>query len=67
MEFIYVNSTNIKAIAISGKNLVIKFNNNSIYEYKNAAREFTKIINADSKGKYFHQYIKNQYSYIKIG
>lgn len=66
MEFIYVNSTDINGITVNGNNLIIKFNSGTIYEYKNAACEFSNLINADSKGKYFHQNIKNKYICNKI-
>lgn len=67
MQFTYVISTNINAIAINGNNLIIKFNNGAIYEFENAAKEFTNLINSSSKGKYFYQYIRNKYPYNKIG
>ena len=66
MNFIYVASTDINAIGINGNNLVIRFNSGGTYEYIDAAKEFKKILNANSKGKYFHQYIKNQYKAVKI-
>ena len=66
MNFTYVQSTDIAAIAKKLDNLVIKFNNGGIYEYKGAAVEFENLLNASSKGKYFHENVKNKYPYLKI-
>lgn len=66
MNFTYVNSTDISAIAVNGNDLIIKFNSGSAYKYINAANEYQNLINSSSKGKYFHQYIKNNYQCIKI-
>lgn len=66
MNFTYVNSTDINAIAINGNDLIIKFNKGGMYLYKDAAVEFENLLNSSSKGKYFHQYIKNKYLCKKI-
>lgn len=66
MNFIHVNSTNINAIAKSGNDLIIKFNKGGIYLYKDAAVEFENLLSSSSKGKYFHQYIKDKYLCKKI-
>lgn len=60
-NYIQVNSSNLEAIAINGKNLIIKFKSGGIYEYFGAAREFSKLLIASSKGKYFNEFIKNNY------
>lgn len=66
MNFTYVNSSDIKAIAVRGNNLVIEFHSGGLYEYIGAAYEYSNLLNAESKGKYFHQYIKDKYKAIKI-
>lgn len=66
MEFVYVNSTDIAGIAVNGNNLVIKFLSGGVYEYVNAACEYSNIISASSKGKYFHYNIKPNYSCYKL-
>jgi hypothetical protein len=66
MNFYNVNSTDLKAIAINGNNLVIVFNSGSTYEYVNAAKEFNNLLNASSKGTYFNEFIKNNYEYHNI-
>lgn len=66
MLFTNVVSSDISGIAIKGNNLVIKFNSGGIYEYENAAHEYSNILSASSKGKYFHSYIKSNYNYRRI-
>lgn len=66
MNFTYVNSSDLNGIAINGNNLIIKFNSGDIYEYIGAAREYDMLLNASSKGKYFYQFIKDNYQFIKI-
>ena len=66
MEYTYVNSTDIAGIALNGNNLVIKFLSGGIYEYVNAACEYFKLLNASSKGRYFHYRIKPYYLPIKL-
>ncbi len=61
MNFTYVNSSDLAGVAVDGNNLVIMFRNGGIYEYSGAANEFSNIMNANSKGKYFHQNIKPYY------
>lgn len=67
MEYHYVNSTDIRALAINGNNLIIAFNSGRTYEYVNAAVEYSNMLNASSKGKYFHKHIKNNYACQRIG
>lgn len=66
MNFTYVDSSDLKSIAINGNNLVIQFHTGGIYEYIGASCEYYNLLNGNSKGKYFHQYIKNRYPTIKI-
>lgn len=67
-----VASSNIKTVAYDPKNkkLRIKFHNGGHYEYDNVGdRLFQKLMNADSKGKYFHRALKknqSQYPYLKL-
>lgn len=64
-NFIEVVSSNLQALAISGNDLIIKFNSGDIYRYYGAAIEWTNILNASSKGKYFSEFIRNNYNYKK--
>ncbi len=66
MNFVPVVSSDIKAVACNGNNLVIAFLSGGVYEYLGAAKEFEKLLNATSKGRYFHQFIKNQYKHNKL-
>lgn len=66
MLFTYVTSSDLAGIAIKGNNLIIKFNSGGIYEYENAAHEYNNLLNASSKGRYFHSYIKNYYNYRRL-
>jgi len=66
MKYVKVLSTDIDKVAIEGSDLIIKFNSGGTYSYKGAAKEFQNLINASSKGKYFHTRIKNNYEYEKI-
>lgn len=56
-----VISSDLDAIAVDGNDLIIKFKSGGIYRYLNASCEFPKLLSAPSKGKYFHNYIKNNY------
>lgn len=66
MNFIPVVSSDLEAIACNGNNLVIKFKSGGIYEYIGAAKEFDNLYNAPSKGKYFHQFIRDNYTPNKL-
>lgn len=69
MNFIKVTSSNIQTIGYDtqANTLRIIFSNGSIYDYSNIPSDiYNALINAQSIGKYFHQMIKNNYSYIKI-
>jgi len=48
--------------------LEIEFNNGGIYQYSNVPESvYSGLMRASSKGTYFHDYIKERYSYRKIG
>ena len=64
-----VESSNIKAIGYDSNTniLEVEFKDFSIYHYMNVpANVYQSFLNASSVGKYFHQYIKSSYSFIKI-
>jgi len=49
------------------KILEIAFNSGGIYQYKNVPGYiYQRLMNASSKGKYFHRYIEGFYEYIKL-
>lgn len=66
---VVVNSTNIKNAKYNteSKNLLVEFNNGSLYEYNDVPWEkFTKFRMSESQGKYFSANISRSYSYKKI-
>lgn len=71
VEFIPVDSSNIEAIGYNSIDeiLFVKFNSGGLYSYYRITPElFNNFLNAESKGKFFHLWIKNnkQYIYTKI-
>lgn len=67
---IRVSSSNIKTIAydIDTKTLFITFINRPTWRYSYfhvPPKVWTKFLNADSKGKYFSDYVKDQYTYTR--
>jgi hypothetical protein len=58
-------SSNISSIAIQDKDLLVKFRNGSVYRYPGKANEYTKLLESESIGKYFHANIKNC-EFIKV-
>lgn len=68
MEMIKVNSSSLDSVGYDEKRkvLVIKFHN-GVYEYFGLPKQiFLSLLDAPSKGKYFHDFIKESYPYKKI-
>jgi hypothetical protein len=64
-----VSSSNLAAVGFDSwsATLTIEFNDGSSYEYYNVPRsEYAGLLSADSHGRYFHAYIKDQYHYRRI-
>lgn len=69
MERNQVSSSNIRSFGYDTDNqiLEIEFNSGAVYQYANVPNgEYEGLLNADSKGKYFHANIKNRYSFVKL-
>jgi hypothetical protein len=70
MERIPVESSNLASVGYDPESAVleVEFKSGGIYEYSGVPQSvYDGLINAESKGKYFHQYIKNTgYPYSKI-
>lgn len=69
MERTPVSSSNISSIGydVDSQILEIEFHGGSVYSYSGVPlSEYEGIMNADSKGKYFHANIKNCYSFMKL-
>ncbi len=64
-----VRSSNLSAIGYDSvtKTLRIKFHKNGIYDFYNVPLQiYEGLMNANSKGKYFHKFIKDKYPYSKV-
>jgi hypothetical protein len=63
-----VKSSTIKNVSVSQKgNLIIEFNSGVSYRYYNVGSyTVDSLLEAESKGKYFNQYIKGRYPSKKI-
>lgn len=69
MQRVSVSSRDIGSIGYESnlKTLEIQFVSGGIYEYYNVPKiVYRSLMNASSHGSYFHQYIKNNYSYKRI-
>lgn len=64
-----VQSSNLDSVDYDeeSETLIIKFRNGGIYKYFGVPKNiYLNLINAPSKGKYFHNFIKDIYKYQKI-
>ena len=69
IERVDVESSLIESLTyISEAELLrVAFNNGTTYEYSGVAPEiFEKFSKAESHGKYFHTYIRNQYPTVRL-
>jgi hypothetical protein len=69
MNRILVNSSDLRAVGYDplSKTLEIEFRDDSIYQYISVSElVYNRLLNASSKGKFFHAFIKDKYSYGKI-
>ena len=78
MQLVTVQSSNISQIGFEENQVIalnqkprnvlrIIFIGGNIFDYYNVEKEIYKgFLDATSKGKYFHQYIKNIYPYEKV-
>ena len=65
-----VASSNIKAIGYDPQTetLEVEFHSGSIYQYYGVPDHLHgQIMQAPSKGKFLHIYIKNQFPYSRVG
>ena len=64
MIFKQVDSSMIQSVAYDTfeQSLYVKFNNGKIYEYFSVPeRVYIDLLNAESKGRFFHQVVQNVY------
>lgn len=65
---ITVQSSNLRAVDYDWSGtLTIAFHSGGVYEYFDVPHsEYAGLMNASSRGKYFHARIKNRYLYRRI-
>ena len=64
-----VSSSNLHSVGYDSSSAIleISFHSGGVYQYYNVPESvYFSLLNASSKGKYFHQYIKNRYRYRKV-
>ena len=64
-----VNSSNINSIGYdeTEKILEIEFHGGGIYQYSNVGNDiYHQLMNASSKGRFFHRFIRDKYPTKKI-
>jgi KTSC domain len=62
-EHIPVNSSNLKSVAYDSdtNTLSVSFNKGGIYHYEGITEDqYNGLLNARSKGQYFHRFIKDR-------
>ena len=70
MKRIPVESSSLSSVGYDSENAIleIEFKSGGIYQYSGVPQDvYDSLMNAESKGKYFHQHIKNSgYPYSKV-
>ncbi len=67
LDRVPVKSSNIKTIGWESGTLEIEFHSGGIYQYSDVpAAIYTTMLDAPSKGKYFHKNIKDRYEFRRI-
>lgn len=69
MERIPVSSSNLCSVGYDAdsQTLEIEFNHGGVYQYAGVPEgEYEGLVNAGSKGQYFHANIKSRYSFTKL-
>ena len=65
-----VASSNLASVGYdtTTQTLEIEFLSGSVYQYYNVPENlYEQLMQASSKGRFFHQYIRNAYPYSRIG
>ena len=69
IDWQYVDSSNIEAISYDreANKLYVRFNTQRDYVYYDVEEDvFVGLLQAESKGRYLHQYIKERYQYTQL-
>ena len=62
-----VESSNLATVGFSDGVLEIEFRHGGVYQYFNVpASVYEALMSAESKGKYFHQFIRDKYEFVKL-
>ena len=65
-----VASSNLASVGYDTptQTLEVEFLSGSVYQYYNVPENiYEQLMQAGSKGRFFHQYIRNAYPYSRIG
>lgn len=66
MKMIPVSSSDLSSVGYEDDTLYIRFNSGATYYYRNVPESvYINLMNAPSKGKYFHAHIKGVYPFGK--
>jgi len=64
----YVRSSNLESVGYDDGVLEIAFRSGGIYQYHGVPYDvYTGLMQAASKGGYFHDFIKDRYHTVKVG
>lgn len=69
MDRFSVGSTNIASVGYDEptQTLEVEFSNGTLYQYYNVgAALYEQFMQAPSKGKFFHVYIRNDYPFSRV-
>jgi hypothetical protein len=67
MGLVPVASSNIAAVGYDGETLTITFKSGGVYTYAaGTAAVHAELLEAESKGRYFHQHVRGHYAYEKL-
>ena len=62
-----VESSNLATVGFSDGVLEIEFRHGGVYQYFNVlASVYEALMSAESKGKYFYQFIRDKYEFVKL-
>lgn len=67
MYRIPVDSSNIKSVGFDANTLEIEFHSGGIYQYYDVPTDvYHYFMNASSKGKFFHLFIRDKYRCVRL-
>ena len=70
MARVDLQSTSLHAVTYQGQDafLELEFRSGAIYRYLGVPEQvYQELLNAESKGRYFNQHIRNHFPYVQIG